>query len=409
MSPELGCASSTLASRGNLLKVLTIGHSYAVAGNRAVMRELARDPEFEITLAAPASHAGDLRTVQCEPEPVSSKLKLVGLPARWTTRIHIFHYAHIQLKELVRSEKFDIIHSWEEPYILAGYQIALASAGLPAQFCFVTCQNLPKKYLPPFSYFEKSVLRRSQGWIAIGRTVLDNLIARGYPAHRGRVLSLAVDPLAFAPKTQEDSTDVRRRLNLAGPVIGFVGRFVPGKGLRVLMQALERLNSSTDWSLLLLGSGPMEREIHSWAVGRGWSGRVRTLLVRHDEVGEYLRAMDLLVAPSQTTPNWREQFGRMLVEALACGVPVIASDSGEIPHVIGNAGAIVHEGDVQQWSHEIERCLRNRELRRMMAAAGQERARLFSVEELARSHKKYFREIAGATTGCQAIEGGARA
>ena len=391
------------------MRVLTIGHSYAVAGNRAVMRELARDPDFEITLAAPASHAGDLRTVRCEPEPASSKLKLVRLAARWTNRIHIFHYAQAQLNELIRSEAFDIIHVWEEPYIVAGYQIAWASAGLPARFCFVTCQNLPKNYLPPFSYFEKVVLRRSQGWIAIGRTVFDNLVKCGYPAHHGRVLSLAVDTGAFAPRPREENKEFRRRLNLPGPIIGFVGRLVPGKGLRVLMQALEGLNPSIEWSLLILGSGPMEREIQKWTVARGWPDRVRIVLVRHDEVGDYLRAMDLLVAPSQTMPNWREQFGRMLVEAFACGVPVIASDSGEIPHVIGNAGSIVPERDVRQWSDEISRYLRDAELRRMMAAAGVARAKLFSVEELARSHKEYFREIAGMPIGCHATEVGARA
>ena len=55
--------------------------------------------------------------------------------------------------------------------------------------------------------------------------------------------------------------------------------------------------------------------------------------------------MDLLCAPSRTTPRWREQFGRMLIEAMACGVPVIASPSGEIPYVVGDAGVLVPEGD----------------------------------------------------------------
>ena len=49
--------------------------------------------------------------------------------------------------------------------------------------------------------------------------------------------------------------------------------------------------------------------------------------------------------PSRTRPNWKEQFGRVIIEAMACGVPVIGSDSGEIPHVIGDAGLVFSEGD----------------------------------------------------------------
>ena len=58
------------------------------------------------------------------------------------------------------------------------------------------------------------------------------------------------------------------------------------------------------------------------------------------------RKIDALVLPSLTRPNWKEQFGRVLVEAMASGVPVIGSDSGAIPGVIGDAGRIVPEGDV---------------------------------------------------------------
>jgi quercetin dioxygenase-like cupin family protein len=58
-----------------------------------------------------------------------------------------------------------------------------------------------------------------------------------------------------------------------------------------------------------------------------------------------LAQLDALVLPSLTRPNWKEQFGRVLVEAMACGVPVVGSDSGEIPRVIGQAGLSFPEGD----------------------------------------------------------------
>ena len=67
--------------------------------------------------------------------------------------------------------------------------------------------------------------------------------------------------------------------------------------------------------------------------------------------------MDILVAPSQTVSNWREQFGRMLIEAFACGVPVIGSDSGEIPYVIQDAGVVVGEKDELGWIAAIAELL----------------------------------------------------
>ena len=81
----------------------------------------------------------------------------------------------------------------------------------------------------------------------------------------------------------------------------------------------------------------MEAELKQWAAPYG--DRVRILTnVKHDDVPGYLNVMDLVAAPSQTTKQWREQFGRMLIEAFACGVCVVASDSGEIPYVVGRCG-----------------------------------------------------------------------
>ena len=106
------------------------------------------------------------------------------------------------------------------------------------------------------------------------------------------------------------------------------------------MRALEGLRQP--WRALFVGGGPMADDLSAFAAAH--PGRVRVLTgVGHDEVPEHLNAMDLLCAPSQTTGRWREQFGRMLIEAMACGVPVVASRSGEIPYVVGDAGLLVDE------------------------------------------------------------------
>jgi glycosyltransferase involved in cell wall biosynthesis len=116
--------------------------------------------------------------------------------------------------------------------------------------------------------------------------------------------------------------------------------------------------------------------------------------------------MDVLCAPSLTQARWREQFGRMLIGAFACGVPVIASDSGEIPHVVGNAGVIVPEGDVDRWFDAIGTLIGDAELRTVLAHRGRERAvAVFDWGVIARQHSAFFDEvIAGSVParGCAA-------
>jgi len=108
------------------------------------------------------------------------------------------------------------------------------------------------------------------------------------------------------------------------------------------------------WRVMFVGGGPEEGFLRDWAQGQNGRARVVTG-VSHDEVPAYLSTMDILCAPSETTKRWREQFGRMIVEAQSCGVCVLGSDSGEIPHTIGNGASfcqkeIMPRGDNHCWA-----------------------------------------------------------
>jgi phosphatidylinositol alpha-1,6-mannosyltransferase len=103
----------------------------------------------------------------------------------------------------------------------------------------------------------------------------------------------------------------------------------------------------------------------------------------------------VLCAPSQTTDGWREQFGRMLIEAFACGVPVVGSDSGEIPYVVADAGVVVGERDADGWKEAIARLLADPGLRTDFAGRGRRRAvASFAWPIVARQHLDFFDELA---------------
>jgi len=375
------------------IRVLTIGHSYVVAENRALVREVARDPQFDVTVAAPVAFRSGLGPIDLQPEPAGSSLHLKPLGARFTQWTHIFAYDRRGLATMIEDGAFDVIHAWEEPYIYAGYQIVRATAKSNAAFCFRTAQNIDKRYPFPFSRFERAARSRAQGWIAGGKLVFESMVRRGFPKERGRIMTLAVDLDAFKPLSVERKQTVARQIGLAPPIVAYVGRLTRAKGIDLMMNAMDAVGGSTPWSLLAMGTGPMEGELRNWAAARGWSDRVQVRLVPHRDVPSYLGAADVLLAPSQTGSRWREQFGRMVIEAFACGVPVLGSDSGEIPDVIGDAGKVLAESDTHAWASAIVEVLGNAELRSDMARRGLERVQAYSVAAVARQYRAYYREL----------------
>ncbi len=171
-------------------------------------------------------------------------------------------------------------------------------------------------------------------------------------------------------------------------VVGFLGRFVPQKGVADLCAALDRMQSP--WHALFVGGGELLPDLERFADRH--RGRVRVVTaVGHSDVPRWLSAMTILCAPSRTTEKWREQFGRMLIEAMSCGVPVVAFDSGEIPHVVGDAGRVVPEGDVAPLADALDALIDDSVAHAACAAAAVDRARSrFAWPVVARQHLDFF-------------------
>ena len=371
-------------------RLLSVGHSYVVALNRRLADEMARAGagRWEVTAVAPRFMHGDLRPIPLESLPgEAARLEPVSVyGTRWP---HLMTYGR-RLRGLLR-RGWDLVHCWEEPYVLSGSQVSWWAGRTPV--VYFTFQNIAKRYPPPFNWIERYTVGRSAGWIAAGHTVVDTLKVRPeYAAKPHRMIPLGVDVGAFRPDRAAGAA-VRRSLGWeegGPPVVGFLGRLIPEKGVRLLTRVLDRLGAP--WRALFVGGGPLEAELRVWSARHG--GRVQVVIgVPHGGVPAYLNAMDVMAAPSRTTPHWREQFGRMLVEAFACGVPVVGSDSGEIPHVIEDAGAVVPEADEAKWAAALAALLESPARRAELADRGLERARQFSWPVVARRHLEFFDEL----------------
>ena len=374
-----------------MLRLLTIGHSYVIAGNRRLAHEMAVQGRgtWEVTAVAPVELAADLRHVTLE--PIADEACTVEPLALLLARIpHLRRYER-RLRSVLQGG-WDVVHVWEEPYVAACAQVA-AAAPPRAKVVPATFQNLVKRYPFPFNRFETCVMSRADGWIPFGHTVCDAQRSKSlYAAKPSRTIPPGVDVRRF-----RRDADAGRRVRAACgwddsvPVVGYLGRFVSEKGLRTLQRALE--SAHQPWRALFVGGGPLHAELSAFADAH--RGRVHVATdVTHDAVPAYLSAMDLLCAPSETTGKWREQFGRMLVEAMACGVAVLASTSGEIPHVVGPAGLILPERDVAAWRRALDELLGAPERRRTLAAAGLTRAHeRYALPAVARAHLRFFEEL----------------
>lgn len=292
------------------------------------------------------------------------------------------------LTRILRGIRPDLVHIDEEPYNLAAYQSWRAARAVGARAIFFTWQNLVRRYPQPFRWMETRVYRGVAGALAGNADAVDVLRAKGYCGLVRVVPQFGVDPECFAPAAPTHQEPPARPFT-----IGYAGRLVEEKGLWVLLEALERLEG--DWRAALYGNGPLRAQFERRAAAKDLAPRIVIQdRVPSTKMPARLRELDALVLPSLTRPNWKEQFGRVLIEAMACGVPVIGSCSGEIPHVIGTAGLLFREGDAAMLAARLAELRADRCLRAQLALRGRERVLdYYTQAAIAAQTVSFYREV----------------
>ena len=330
------------------------------------LEALARQPDVTLAAVVPPSwrdERGELALVRAHTEGYD----LVETPIVFNGHFHLHFYP--RLGPLVRRFRPDILHIDEEPYNLATFQAMWLARRAGARAVFFTWQNLHRRYPPPFCWMERYNLRRADYALAGNREAKVVLRAKGFTGPVAVVPQFGVDPTAFCPTEESRSAG-----DAAAFAIGYAGRLVEEKGVETLLRAASGLPAERCWRLYLVGSGPLEGHLRRLAAELDIGGHLRFEgQVPSTEMPARLRALDVLVLPSLTRPNWKEQFGRVLVEAMACGVPVIGSDCGEIPHVVGEAGLIFPEGDAKVLRDHLARLMVDASLCAELAAQGRAR------------------------------------
>lgn len=361
------------------MKALILSKAHIVGTYRRKLSELAHLGIDVIAVVPPAWREGGA-TQRLEPSD-GGDYELMVTPIRWNGHFHLHYYP--ELPRLIESVAPDLVHVDEEPYNLATYLAVRAASrrGIPS--LFFTWQNILRRYPPPFRQMEGTVYRRVSYALAGSQDASEVLRSKGYRGPLSVVPQFGVDPEVFAPGERAH-----------GPfTVGFLNRLIPAKEPFLTLEAFATLPPPA--RLLVVGDGPLRAELAAAVHVRGLDDRVAIHpRVPSSEMPELIRGLDVVVLPSRTTERWKEQFGRVLIEAMACGVPVIGSDSGEIPHVVGDAGLIVPEGDGPALARALQRLAAGPDLRADLARRGRERVLArFTHAEIARRTAEAYRAM----------------
>ena len=378
------------------MRVLLVGHTYVVNTNRGKLDYLSRFPDVELTVIVPRRWPHSLKVFEAEGATSPHfDLRILGTCAEGReTRYVYFPCITLGIGRL----RPDIVHVEDGPWSLVCLQALISGRVLApdAKGLFFTWWNMEYELSPSARAIERLNFACSDWAIAGNQDAAGLLKQHGFEGGVSVLPQLGVDPDLYRPS---DRLPLRSRLGLKDEfVVGFVGRVSWQKGVDTLLEAFADLNGNPH--LVCVGKGDLSACLERRAEEIGVRSRVSLLgVVPHDEVPTYMSMFDALVLPSRTTPHWKEQFGHVLVEAMACETPVIGSDSGEIPNVIGDAGMIFPEGNSQALASSLNLLMGDAELRRDLARRGRQRVlQRYTNERIARETYEIYCHLVGQRT-----------
>jgi glycosyltransferase involved in cell wall biosynthesis len=360
------------------LKLLVVSHACVTPINQSFYADLARLTGWEIELVIPSSwdteYTPGLR-VSRWPD-FHGPIHAINVWKRGNIPLHLYRNSFVSLLRKVRP---DVIYMHHESYGAATAQVYAANllAG-KAPIGFYAAQNILKNYPIPFRWLERWVLKHSAFCFPVSEGAHAVLQRKGYKG-LAEVLPLAIDQNVYHPQP-EWAAAKRAELGIGSEefVLGYLGRLVEEKGLLAMLHATKAL-AGKRWRCVFVGSGQQEQELCDTATQLGIADRVHFVgFVPHVEAPGWLSLFDVLILDSETRPNWKEQFGRVIVEANACETAVIGTESGEIGNVLRDTGGglIVPEGDVAALGNAMLTLANDPDLRQRLALAGATTARL---------------------------------
>ncbi len=352
-----------------MIKLLAVSQASFTAVNREIFRRL-NNAAYKVTIIIPEtiSYSSGIKTAQKteaeDPEIIFVKTK------RNNPRLQKI----IGLKKILDTQKPDIVFLDNDPGSLQAVEISRWCKKNNAKCIVQSCENLPFDYKSSFirAGFKGGVLsvvkiflnflnKKNIDYIFTinddGTKIFKNV---GYK-------NVQKIPLGFNENLFNDFPEkrikIRKELDLNNVVIAYFGRIVPEKGIHILLEALAKLEH-LEWTFILddfeLYKNSYSETVNNLILKLRLQNRIKYIKADHKEIADYMNASDIVVLASVSTPKWKEQYGRVIPEAMACKNAVIVANSGALPELVGDAGFVFEEKDTDKLSEYIKTLAENK-------------------------------------------------
>ena len=372
-------------------KVLLVAHAFSPEGPRRQLDELGKLVELRV-VAPPIWKS--------IPWPTSDRLEADGQVVTYR-RISLFGFQYLLLTVTmgIRQCRPDLIHIDYDPWSAIFWQsrilASLFARGTP--IILSAKKNTFRRYKGVFGILKPWLARRglsltSRIEAASEMTALMYQREFGVPSERISVVThMGVDTNLFAPRDSDHQ----------GPgqlSVGYCGQYSKHKGVDVLVEAVRLARQrGANIRLELLGEGPMRSELlsqdraHDWLTVRG--------PVHHDDVARFMSGLDIYVLPAVVLPDHEEHDAHAMLQAMACGVPVIGTRSGIIPEILGqDLGIVVQPSDPRGLADAIVELAGDPARREALSKASSARIRArYSLTAVAERRAAVYSEVLGLT------------
>lgn len=381
-------------------RILIISHAYVEEANLAKIELLSQFNDLEVGVLTPESwrtwHGEDKKIANLKPQISNvERYKRFSLPVYFSGDSGLYFFHPLKLFRLLKEFNPDIIHLEEEPWTPVALETAYYCKKLGKKLLLFSWENI-NLYLNYWrKWVERFVLKNSLYCLAGNEGALLRLKTHGFTKGITVLPQFGVDTGRFHP-FENDNELVPDTSKTAKPLrIGYVGRLTADKGLETLFRAFSKLGRNEAELVLLSSSAKLPEYFRDLAQALKIIGQIKLIAgVAHADFSGYLRSFDLQVLPSLTTPSWKEQFGRVMIEGMASGVPVIGSSSGAIPEVLGPNSLVFKEGNADDLYEKMNQLIGDSVLRKQLGEAGRDRVKkLYAYSVIAQKTREVYRSL----------------
>jgi glycosyltransferase involved in cell wall biosynthesis len=311
-----------------------------------------------------------------------SPTDIPNIPFKYPILNRLFTDAHVLfgLEKVIKGA--DIVHVAETYYRYTHQAVMAKRRGLIKKIISTVWEIIPhnNEGLKGRKRFKKLARENIDHFIAVTELAKKSLMKEGVAEEKISVVGIGVDLKKFKPETNKRN---KRDLNIL-----CIARLVPEKGVEDLLKSfVEIIRKNNNVHLTFIGKGPLRGDLTGFknvSVKQVPYGRI---------VSEYNKA-DIFCLPSRVTKTWEEQYGMVLVEAMACGLPIVTTNTGAIAEVCGNTALYAKQQDPESLKTNLEKLLYNSELRQNMGKLSRKRAiEYFDREKIAHKIENLYHKV----------------